>query len=122
MWTYQQSTGAVTRADGVVIGDGYSGNGPGYNNPLSQDHHDVGPIPQGRWHIAGFFDDTGGKGPVVTHLIPNVGTETFERFGFMIHGDNAAMNHTASEGCIILSRPLREQIAESGDTELLVVG
>ena len=121
MWTYKQSTGAVTRADGVVIGDGYSGNGPGYNNPLSEDHIDVGPIPAGQWTIGPFFDDPGGKGPIVAHLTACKGTETFGRTGFMIHGDNAAMNHTASEGCIILRRPLRQQIADSGDSSLEVI-
>jgi hypothetical protein len=121
MWTYKQSTGAVTRADGVVIGDGYSGNGPGYNNPFSEAHVDVGPIPEGQWTIGAFFDDPGGKGPYVAHLMPCEGTETYRRSGFMIHGDNAAMNHTASEGCIILSRPLRQQIADSGDSSLEVI-
>jgi hypothetical protein len=121
MWTYQQSTGAVTRADGVVIGDGYSGNGPGYNNPLSQDHVDVGPIPAGQWTIGSFFDDPGGKGPMVCHLTACKGTETFGRTWFMIHGDNTQANHSASEGCIVLSRPLRQQIAGSGDSSLEVI-
>jgi hypothetical protein len=119
-WTYQQSTGALTRNDGVVIGDGYSGNGKGLNEPDAESWHDIGPIPAGEWTIGTFFDDPGGKGPIVCHLTPLPATETFGRNGFMIHGDNAAMNCTASEGCIVLSRPLRQQIAASGDTELLV--
>ena len=37
----------------------------------------------------------------------------------MIHGDDA--ENDASRGCIILSRPLRRQIIDSGDCELEVV-
>ncbi len=38
----------------------------------------------------------------------------------MIHGDNATNN--ASTGCIILGRAFREQIRDSGDNRLQVVG
>jgi hypothetical protein len=70
-----------------------------------------GPIPRGAWTIGLFFDDSGGKGPVVSHLTPRDGTETFGRSGFMLHGDNSAADHTASEGCIVAPRFIREQIA-----------
>jgi hypothetical protein len=83
--------------------------------------HNHGPIPRGAWTIGPFHDDPGGKGPVVAHLTPIEGTETFGRAGFMIHGDNKALNHTASDGCIILARSLRQTIAGSGDHELQVV-
>jgi hypothetical protein len=42
----------------------------------------------------------------------------FGRSAFMIHGDNRT--HTASQGCIILRRDLREQIDRSDDKELTV--
>ena len=71
----------------------------------------VGPIPRGAWRIEPFRDDPGGKGPVVAHLTPIEGTETFGRAGFMIHGDNSALNHSASEGCIVAPRFIRDQIA-----------
>jgi hypothetical protein len=45
----------------------------------------------------------------------------FGRSDFYIHGDNPALNYTASEGCIILARPIREQIAASGDNDLQVL-
>jgi hypothetical protein len=45
----------------------------------------------------------------------------FGRDGFLIHGDNSAMNHTASEGCIILTRDIRQRISDSGDTQLTVI-
>ena len=70
-----------------------------------------GPIPRGKWEIGAFFDDPGGKGQVVAHLTPCDGTETFGRSGFLIHGDNSALNHSASEGCIVAPRVIREQIA-----------
>ena len=42
------------------------------------------------------------------------------RDGFLIHGDNPALNGSASEGCIILGKPLRELIAASTDKDLNV--
>jgi hypothetical protein len=120
-WQYQQSTGNLTDPNGAAAGKGYSGHGTGVNNPSSQNVPDVGPIPQGNWTIGAFFDDPGGKGPIVSHLVPANGTETFGRSGFMIHGDNSEADQTASEGCIILARPFRTAIRDSGDTALVVV-
>lgn len=126
MWTYQQSTGQLTNPDGVLVGVGYSGGDEGkeldaVNNQSYENVPMVGPIPRGQWTIGPFFDQIPGKGPIVTHLTPDASTETFGRSGLMIHGDNAAANRSASEGCIILAHPLRQMIAESGDTQLLVV-
>ena len=126
MWTYQQSTGQLTDPNGVLQGTGYSGGDEGkepdaIDNPKYQDVQMVGPIPQGKWTIGTFFDQVPGKGPIVAHLTPVEGTETFGRSGFMIHGDNAAANRSSSEGCIILAHPLRQMIASSDDTQLLVV-
>jgi hypothetical protein len=121
MWEYRQSTGELTSPAGVIIGLGYSGRDAGLNDPRAQNIHDVGPIPQGEWQFGRFFDDHGGKGPLVAHLTPEEGTETFGRSGFMIHGDNHAMNHTASHGCIILGRTLREALVGSSDRALRVV-
>jgi Protein of unknown function (DUF2778) len=120
MWTYETSSGNLTH-NGNFIGVGYSGNTSGLNNPAEENIHDVGPIPRGAWTIGAFFDDPEGKGPLVAHLTPNPGTNDFARSGFMIHCDNAALNHTASEGCIILAHPYRQQIADSGDTDLQIV-
>lgn len=113
-WTYRQSSGDLFTPDGGCVGQGYSGRGPGLNNPAQQSVAEVGPIPQGQWTIGEFFDDPGGKGPVVAHLTPAPGTEMFGRDGFMIHGDNQAADYTASEGCVILARQLRMLIQESG--------
>ena len=121
MWVFQQSTGKLTNPAGVVVGVGYSGNGADLNNPAGQGDVKHGPCPQGEWTIGPFFDDPQ-KGPIVAHLYPCPGNDMDGRDGgFMIHGDNPAMNYTASDGCLILSRPLREAIQASGDKGLEVV-
>lgn len=121
MWTYQQSSGNLVAPDGSLAGTGYSGRGASLNVPEDEGLRDLGPLPAGWWTIGEFFDDPGGKGPIVAHLTPHLGTLTFGRSCFMIHGDNAEANHTASEGCIVLARPLREAIRDSGDSILLVI-
>ena len=110
-WTYHSDTGLIESPTGFKLGDGYSGNGAALNNPAMESIHNHGPIPRGAWTIGEFFDDPGGKGPVVAHLTPIEGTETFGRADFMIHGDNQALNHSASEGCIVAPRFIRDQIA-----------
>jgi hypothetical protein len=120
-WKYSQSTGKLTNPAGSVVGNGYSGHGVGLNNPAQESTPCIGPIPQGEWGIGHFFDDPGGKGYLVCRLTPVDGTETHHRAGFMIHGDNSQGDHSASEGCIILPRVLREMVHSSGDHLLRVV-
>jgi len=119
MWTYSQSTGKLAH-DGALVGIGYSGRGQGLNNPDAEALEGVGPIPRGEWTIGAFFDDPGGKGPIVAHLTPVDGTNALGRSGFMIHGDNGAANHSASHGCVILARPYRIAIRDSKDNRLIV--
>jgi hypothetical protein len=122
MWQYEQSTGNLSH-NGVLVGTGYSGNGPALDNPDLDNEQDHGPIPKGTYTIGPFFDDPPSptsKGPVVAHLYPDTSNQMYGRSGFMIHGDNRAMNHTASDGCIILAKVIREQIASSGDVNLAV--
>jgi hypothetical protein len=109
-FAYEQATGELYLG-GTSLGICYSGRGAGLNNPALQNAKDVGPIPQGWYTIRGFFDDPGGKGPIVAHLIPDEENAMYGRGGFMIHGDNAQANHTASEGCIIASHTIRLEIA-----------
>lgn len=125
-WEYSQSTGVMTRVDGVTgkrtdVAEGYAGKGEGLNNPEMQGVMDVGPIPQGKWSI-GNPRDGGEKGPVVMDLLPKPGTDTHGRHSFLIHGDNRKCNYSASEGCIVLSpSDIRRQIGSSGMDELRVV-
>lgn len=119
-WTYAQKSGEL-RHDGEPIATGYSGAGPGKNNPEMQSVHNVGPIPRGDWNIAGPPSNTADHGPYVLRLTPGPETETFGRDGFLIHGDSKSAPGTASKGCVILSREIREQVWESGDRDLEVI-
>lgn len=120
MWSYCSANGNLSRNQ-TFVGTGYSGIGKGLNNPALENEEGIGPLPRGSYTIEPFFDDPGGKGPLVAHLNPSHDTGTFGRAGFMIHGDNAAADHSASHGCIILARDIRQQIAISGDNALEVV-
>lgn len=119
LWRYFQSTGKLFK-DNSFIGIGYSGTGMGLNNPKAQSVHNIGPIPIGLWKIGPWVNNKH-LGPCVAFLEPSKNTNTFDRSGFFIHGDNKLMNHSASEGCIILSRALREQIKDSGITQIEIV-
>jgi hypothetical protein len=120
MWTYAQKTGALQQ-DGKAVGQGYSGADSGKNNPAMQAIHDVGPIPQGDWTISGPPKNTPEHGPFVLTLQPAAGTQTFGRTGFLMHGDSIKAPGTASKGCIIMARDVREQVWNSGDRDLEVV-
>jgi hypothetical protein len=119
MFIYNNSNGNLSR-NGKLIGIGYSGSGAGLNNPLMDGVVDVGPIPAGEYAIGDFYNDPE-KGQLAAHLTPKPGTDTLGRGGFMIHGDNQEMNHTASHGCIIFTHEIRVKMAFSGDEDLLVV-
>jgi Protein of unknown function (DUF2778) len=125
MWTYVQKTGELLR-DGNHRAFGYSGyNDPangqlGKNNPALQNMHDVGPIPVGQYDI-GSPTDTVTHGPFVLPLTPHPTNQMFGRSGFLIHGDSVVEPGTASRGCIIMSRQVRNDIAASGDTLLQVL-
>lgn len=80
----------------------------------------VGPIPKGIYDI-GAPNHTTSHGPFVMALSPAAGTDTFGRSGFLIHGDAIADPGTASHGCIILARDLRDRISASGDGQIEVV-
>ncbi len=118
-WQWEQETGRLGQ-DGAPVAIGYSGAGAGKNNPAMQEEHNVGPIPRGSYTIEAPVD-TVTHGPYVLRLEPAAENEMFGRAGFLIHGDSVVHPGTASEGCIILARPVRQQIWESNDTDLEVV-
>jgi hypothetical protein len=120
MYTYHQSTGALTR-DGAQVLNGYAGHGTGVNNPGMQDQHDVGPLPQGRYIMTALVDSPH-TGHATIILDPDPTNQMFGRSGFRIHGDNGAGNRTASNGCIIVGlAPDRTRIWDSGDHALEVL-
>lgn len=120
-FTYRQKTPGIwhngVQLDGYPI---YSGHGFGLNNPDLEAIHNVGPIPAGTWRIVAWHDTWEDKGPVVAQLEP-VGFDPHGRSGFLIHGDNAAANFTASDGCIIAPRAVREQMRATSDFQLIVI-
>jgi hypothetical protein len=118
MWRWDQSAGRLVR--GAQTWRGYSGAGRGLNNPALQMAVGIGPIPQGHWTIVSRCDSPN-TGPCTLTLVPDPGTETFGRSEFRIHGDSIAHPGTASHGCIILPRAVRDAIWRSGDHALEVV-
>jgi hypothetical protein len=107
-FTYRQTTGQMVGVE--FSAQGYSGRGPGLNNPAMQNVRNVGPLPQATYTIG--LPHTHPKlGKVVMELIPDDDSQMFDRSGFFIHGDNAACNHTASDGCIELGHDPRVAIA-----------
>jgi hypothetical protein len=106
--------------DGRSCAQGYSGHGAGLNNPDAEAQRNVGPIPAGMWTIDPRPLPPGHLGPLALALRPD-GFDPHGRSLFRIHGDTAAMNHTASDGCIILGHDVRQAIVDSGVTRLQVV-
>jgi hypothetical protein len=118
-WRYSQSTGQLLDPSGAIIATGYSGHGEGVNDPDDQDIPNVGPIPRGAYFIGRAFTHQT-CGPVAMRLEPDAGTDTRGRSGFLIHGDSASLDRTASHGCIILPRATRLTIDASDVRALLV--
>ena len=118
-WRYEQATGRILQ-DGQRVAIGYSGAGDCKNDPSAQDVHNAGPLPRGLYEI-GAPVDTMTHGPYVLRLTPDPANEMCGRAGFLIHGDSKVAPGTASEGCIILRRMVREKIWDSGDKQLEVV-
>lgn len=128
-WRYEQRTGRLLH-QGELVAIGYSGAddgdgvlepGEGRNAPEREDQRNVGPIPRGQWMIQGrpFFSEL--RGPYCLRLVPAPDTDTHGRSAFLIHGDSKKKPGTASHGCIILPRAVRERIWTSGDRYLEVV-
>ncbi|MFZ4834309.1 tlde1 domain-containing protein [Rouxiella sp. Mn2063] len=116
-WEYSQSTGEL-KHNGQLFKRGYSGHGSGVNNPEMESVSRQGPIPRGHYRISGAHDTIT---PVTIILEPILGTNTYGRDQFRIHGGRRDGSQTASEGCIIIDGVNnRQQILNSGDTILVV--
>ena len=120
MWIWDQSAGTLYRPDGSECAIGYSGFGAGKNKPSMQAVKGIGPIPQGTWVITGVYNSKR-VGPFALILEPHDKNRTFGRSAFRIHGDSVKNPGTASHGCIILARKIREEIYNSGDKLLKVI-
>ena len=117
MWVWDQSAGTLS-LNGAVVSRGYSGKGRGKNNPALQNVVGVGPLPRGRYRI-GAPRTSQRTGPFVMDLYPIDATpndtrhDATGRSAFQIHGDSVRAPGTASSGCIILPRAIRERIWSS---------
>ena len=117
-YQYEQRTGHFIGPDGKIIVTGYSGIDKGLKNPDMEAVKGVGPIPRGMWNIC--LSPITTKGPLTLILTP-IAHDAHGRSEFRIHGDNRLMNHTASHGCIILPRAVRQAIVDGDITALEVV-
>lgn len=119
-WAYEIVSGRLFTDSGELVGVGYSGAPQYKNDPAAQSLRDLGPIPAGSYTISSPVD-TVTHGPYVLPLTPSPENEMYGRSGFLIHGDSVVSPGSASEGCIIQSRDVREQVWASGDRSLTVV-
>ena len=131
-FVYQQSTGVlaigVSSHDdagsftaGAVLDIGYSGFGPHQDNPASEHLVGKGPIPRGTWYISEVQNRTD-TGPLSVRLLPQDGWEVpGGRSGFYVHGDNRQRNHTASRGCPIFPRYIRQFLSNYVGRRFIVV-
>jgi hypothetical protein len=125
MWTWDQSAGALYR-DGKLVSRGYSGKGRGKNNPALQAMPGTGPIPTGRWRMLRVYDSdkVGPYAIVLDKVDAHPGDDKDDvtgRGAFRVHGDSVREPGSASNGCIILQRAIREMMWRSGDHDLEVV-
>ena len=121
-YEYEQSTGLLYLADfedgRSLVARGYAGKAHGLNNPDAEHLVGIGPLPRGVWRIGAPADHPRLGAfpiPLTRAQIP------YGRSGFFIHGDNRRADNSASSGCIILPRAVREWIARAGIRALTVV-
>ncbi len=115
---YSQARGEFLLPDDSLLKGCYAGGGTDptlsaryRNNPLMQDMHGLGPLPQGVYTISPAHTIPH-LGPCVMALTPDPANEMFGRSGFFVHGDNPAGDHTASDGCIVAGPAIRQQVAD----------
>lgn len=130
-WVVHQATGQIEHVDAhgnvTAVGQGYAGHGAGVNNPAMQGVLDTGPLPQGMYTIQSQRNNVTGSGtrlPASMRLTPSADNDMQGRAGFLIHGPHANDNMDSSNGCPVVSRPVRDQIGrgvETGDNVLRVV-
>ena len=115
-YLYEQKTGKLFKLvtvgySGHDDGDGIRESGEGKNDPAEEYVANVGPLPHGWWTFGPAFTHPS-KGPVVHQLIPDPATDTHGRDHFLNHGDSIPHPGSASEGCLITPRPVREMVQD----------
>lgn len=117
--TYNVSSGKMYDVHGEYMATGYSGLGDAKNDPDREQDVAHGPIPRGDYAIGDPYESQR-VGPFAIPLEPMPGTNVFGRSAFRIHGDSIAHPGSASHGCVILPRAIREAIHNQGATVLRV--
>ena len=115
-----QTTGIVTKDNGIVVcTTAFMGNNyrpdtnptgiKGRNNPLMQDVHFIGPLPQGVYRVG----EWGMHHPVgdLSAPLTQIAGETYGRNAFFIHGPGGADPENSSEGCIVIPHNDRVAVA-----------
>lgn len=125
MFVYEQDTGRLLKQNGELLATGYAGgNGgehpEGVNNHAMQNVKNVGPIPIG-YYTFGEVVLKSHLGPFAIPLLPDRDNQMFGRSAFYMHGDKADPPRSASDGCIIMPRAVREECYSSNDRILRVV-
>lgn len=120
MLKYVQRSGYLYDALGRIIGIGYAGRGVGKNNPLMQDVKGIGPLPCGRYTIQAPHDHAV-VGKYAMALIPDPTNDMYQRNSFYLHGDDVENPGSASHGCIVMSRAVREKVWTGVDHTLEVI-
>lgn len=125
MWIYQQSTGKLWKRDGSFVIEGYAGGDQGkapegVNNGAMQSVANIGPLPHGIYTMSTPIEHSQ-LGPYAIPLQPDPDNEMYGRRGFYMHGDTKEMNHSASDGCIIMPLSIRVSCWSSGDHLLTVI-
>lgn len=129
MWIWDQSAGklyrdrteaSTGREKRYFVAKGYSGRDYGKNNPNAAHIRGLGPIPMGVWQIGAPYNSKN-VGPYALVLEPIDVVNLHGRSAFRIHGDSIKNPGTASRGCIILPRNIRELIWTSKDHKLTVI-
>lgn len=119
--TFAQATGVfscVRLTGGNTTFVGYAGDEGHWNEPSAETMVRQGPLHCGFYDIGEPYTHER-LGPLVMNL--TAWKPLFGRLAFRIHGDNFKMNHTASEGCIVLGPVQRRAIVDSGVRVLAVV-
>ena len=120
MWQYKQTTGELRDAQGNVVAKGYSGKREYKNKHEHQDVVGMGPIPVGCYTINPPHQSLK-TGPYAMDLQPDSANNMFGRSAFQMHGDSLRNPGTASSGCIIMPRAVRERVWSSLDHRIEVI-
>lgn len=124
-WTFAIIPGKIFDPSGAFVSPAYAGgnvgkNPDGVNNPADEGLKNIGPLPEGLY-TCGEPVEHSQLGAFAIPLHPDPSNDMQGRGGFYLHGDTAALNHSASEGCIIAPRPTRNAVWASPDHQIQVV-